>query len=77
MVWRDLSHDGVSDPGELYGLTDLGITGIALDATPMDGYADGQTLLAQGTFSKADGSTGEFVEVAFDWRAGQHHDFLV
>jgi hypothetical protein len=77
VVWQDLNHDGVSDPGELYGLADLGITGIALEATPLDGYADGQALLAQGTFSKADGGTGEFVEVAFDWRAGHHHDFLM
>ena len=73
LVWQDLNHDGVSDPDELYGLADLGITGIALAATPLDGYLDGQMLLAQGTFSRADGGTGEFVEVAFDWRAGQHH----
>ena len=77
LVWQDVNHDGVSDPDELYGLADRGITGIALDATPLDGYLDGQMLLAQGTFSKADGGTGEFVEVAFDWRAGQHQEFLV
>jgi hypothetical protein len=82
LVWQDVNHDGVSDPGELYGLTDLGITGIALDATPLDGCLDDQMLLAQGTFSRANGGTGDFVEVAFDWYSGRidpHHqtDFLV
>jgi hypothetical protein len=77
VAWQDANRDGVSDAGELYGLADLGITGIALDATPLDGYLDGQMLLAQGTFSRVDGSTGDFVEVAFEWRAGQHHDFLM
>ena len=82
LVWQDANHDGVSGADELYGLADRGITGIALAATPLDGYLDGQMLLAQGTFSRADGGTGEFVEVAFDWHAGRidphrQTDFLV
>ncbi|MDB5602987.1 MAG: hypothetical protein JWN71_5031, partial [Xanthobacteraceae bacterium] len=65
-VWQDVNHDGVSEAGELKSLADLGITGISLDATPTDGYLDGQKLLAQGTFTNADGTTGNFVEVDFD-----------
>lgn len=29
-VWVDLNHNGVSDPGELISLSDLGITSISL-----------------------------------------------
>ena len=65
-VWQDLNHDGVSDAGELTGLAALGITGINLGATPVDGYLNGQQLLSQGTFNYADGSTGSFTEVGFE-----------
>ena len=69
-VWQDLDHDGVSDAGELKSLADHGITGINLDATPVDGTVDGQQLVAEGTFNKADGTTGTFVEVAFETALG-------
>ena len=69
-VWQDLDHDGVSDAGELKSLADHGITGINLDATPVDGTVDGQQIAAEGTFNKADGSSGTFVEVAFETALG-------
>jgi hypothetical protein len=69
-VWQDLNHDGVSDAGELTGLAALGITGINLGATPVDGYLNGQQVLSEGTFNYADGSTGGFVEVGFETELG-------
>ena len=69
-VWQDLDHDGVSDAGELTGLAALGITGINLGATPVNGYLDGQELLSQGTFNYTDGSTGDYVEVGFETELG-------
>jgi hypothetical protein len=33
-VWVDLNHNGVSDPGELFSLADLGITSISLKYEP-------------------------------------------
>ena len=77
MVWQDFNHDGVSDAGELTSLLNAGITGISLNATPADGHVDGQTLLARGAFTRADGSHGDFIEVAFDWHRAQHPDFVV
>ncbi|MBX9777183.1 MAG: type I secretion C-terminal target domain-containing protein [Xanthobacteraceae bacterium] len=70
-VWQDLDHDGVSDAGELTSLAALGITGINLGATPVDGYVNGQQLLSEGSFTYADGSSGSFVEVAFDTELGE------
>ena len=32
MVWRDLNEDGVTQPGELFSLTDAGIASIAASA---------------------------------------------
>jgi Ca2+-binding RTX toxin-like protein len=70
MVWQDLNHDGVSDAGELASLTDHGISGINLAATPSGGTIDGQELIAEGTFNFADGTTGAFAEVGLDTALG-------
>ncbi|CDZ34087.1 Hypothetical protein NGAL_HAMBI1145_21660 [Neorhizobium galegae bv. officinalis] len=66
LVWQDANGNGVSDEGELKGLHDYDITGISLDADSAEGYIDGQSLFAEGSFTYADGSTGSFVEVGFD-----------
>jgi Ca2+-binding RTX toxin-like protein len=66
LVWQDANHNGVSDPGELASLADHGITSISLDAAAGTGQINGQAIAANGTFTNADGSTGNFVEVAFD-----------
>jgi T1SS-143 domain-containing protein len=76
-VWQDLDHDGVSDAGELTGLAALGITGINLGATAVDGYVNGQQLLAEGTFTYADGSTGSFAEVGFETELGEGETYVV
>jgi VCBS repeat-containing protein len=76
LVWQDLNHDGVSDVGELSSLTDHAITSLSLDTTATDLHIDGQQVLAQGSYSLSDGSTGSFVEVAFDTSLGQTENTL-
>ncbi|HET9716230.1 MAG TPA: VCBS domain-containing protein [Pseudolabrys sp.] len=70
LVWQDNDHDGVADDGELSTLSAQGITAINLDAASTDATIDGQQLQAQGLFTYAGGSTGSFVEVAFDTSYG-------
>ena len=70
VVWQDANHDGVSDAGELKSLSALGITGIDLGAVGSNAYIDGQAVLAEGSFTYADGTTGTFVEVNFDAALG-------
>ncbi len=69
-VWLDADVDGVSDDGELSSLIAQGIASISLNITPGDGEIDGQTVLSEGMFANTDGSSGLFVEVAFDAALG-------
>jgi T1SS-143 domain-containing protein len=65
-VWVDANNNGVSDEGELSSLFDNGVTSISLTTDQTVGTEDGQTIFAEGEFTFADGSTGNFVEVGFD-----------
>ena len=65
-IWVDANNNGVSDEGELSSLSDHGVTSISLTTDQTGGEEDGQTIFAEGEFTFADGSTGNFVEVGFD-----------
>jgi len=69
-VWQDLNHNGITDRGELSSLADHSIGGISLEATASNSEISGQTILADGDYTLTDGSTGHFVEVAFDTTLG-------
>jgi hypothetical protein len=63
-IWRDLNGNGVTDAGELKTLTESGITGISLNAsTPPHGSVRGNTVTAEATFTRADGSTSTIADV--------------
>lgn len=66
VVWQDANRDGVSDAGELKSLPALGITSIDLGAAGSNIFINGQAILAEGSFTYADGAKGTFVEVDFD-----------
>ncbi|NBB48494.1 VWA domain-containing protein, partial [Rhizobium sp. CRIBSB] len=65
-VWMDADNDGVSDQGELSSLSANGVASISLTTDQTGGTEDDQTIFAEGEFTFADGSTGNFVEVGFD-----------
>jgi len=65
-IWTDGNADGVSDAGELRSLADHGITSISAPSTPASGIIDGQEIIGEGSFTRADGSTGGYVEVALE-----------
>lgn len=60
-VWRDLNQDGISQVGELFTLSELGIAAINLDP---DGTSDinlgnGNVIDSHGTYVRTDGSAGQ------------------
>ncbi|SEI16964.1 T1SS-143 domain-containing protein/type I secretion C-terminal target domain (VC_A0849 subclass) [Rhizobium tibeticum] len=69
-VWQDLNHNGITDSGELSSLADHSISSISLDANASNSEINGQSILADGSYTLTDGSTGHFVEVAFDTTLG-------
>ncbi|MBB3539883.1 VCBS domain-containing protein [Rhizobium sp. BK399] len=69
-VWQDLNHNGITDSGELSSLSDHSISSISLDANASNSEINGQSILADGSYTLTDGSTGHFVEVAFDTTLG-------
>ncbi|CAN7205389.1 cadherin-like domain-containing protein [Rhizobium sp. LjRoot258] len=69
-VWQDLNHNGITDSGELSSLADHSISSISLDATVSNSEINGQSILADGSYTLTDGSAGHFVEVAFDTTLG-------
>ncbi|QFY59410.1 type I secretion C-terminal target domain-containing protein [Rhizobium grahamii] len=73
-IWQDLNHNGITDAGELSSLADHSIASISLDAHATDTSINGQSVLADGSYTLTDGSTGHFVEVAFDTTLGGSTD---
>ncbi|MBZ9793910.1 cadherin-like domain-containing protein [Rhizobium sp. 3T7] len=69
-VWQDLNHNGITDSGELSSLADHSISSVSLDANASNAEINGQSILADGDYTLTDGSTGHFVEVAFDTTLG-------
>ena len=65
-VWVDSTADGVTQPGELFTLTQLGIDSIDLNWTTVNATdAQGNVQNSVGTFLKADGTTGTIAEYTF------------
>jgi T1SS-143 domain-containing protein len=71
-VWQDLDHNGITDAGELTTLANDGISSISLSTTASSATIAGQSVLSEGSFINADGSTGHLSEVALDTGLGQH-----
>ena len=66
VVWQDLNGDGISAAIETQGLEDVGITSISLTATSSNYQIEGNDILWEGAFARADGTTGLIVDAFFD-----------
>lgn len=64
-VWQDANSDGISQAGELQNLSEHGISLIDLDAARAERTVDGNTVFAEGTYTKVDGSEGAYAGVSF------------
>lgn len=65
MVWQDLNGNGVIDPGELQSLSALGISAINVTGTASSQVVNGNYVTATGSFTYANGTTGEVGDVSF------------
>ena len=70
LVWRDANANGVTDAGELSTLVEQGITSISTATATADQMIDDQSVVGRGTFTRADGRTGDYVEVQLDTQLG-------
>jgi hypothetical protein len=69
-VWQDKNSDGASQANELKSLAALGILSINLGTTALGVTTpQGTQLLARGSFTRADGSTGRAYDAIFDTNA--------
>ncbi len=63
-VWVDADGDAVTDAGELRTLASLNITSIGVNGVaPATGSIRGNTVRAETTFTRADGTTGTIADV--------------
>ena len=63
-VWRDADGDGVTEPGELFGLPDLGIASIGVAGTASHQTIAGSLVTATSSFTRRDGTTGTVADVS-------------
>lgn len=63
-VWVDSLGDAQYQDGSLYSLSQLDIASIDLHATSANRDSHGNTILADSTFTKSDGSTGHIAGVS-------------
>ena len=64
-VWVDANGDGITEPGELYTLSQLGIVSINLNATQVDQTIAGNRISSISSYTLADGTTREIADAWF------------
>ena len=66
-VWQDADSDGITDKGEFYTLTELGIVEIGLTSDGIQSSSEDGSVTLYGTssYTNADGSTGAVGDVGF------------
>ncbi|MGF6772914.1 hypothetical protein P3T18_005408 [Paraburkholderia sp. GAS199] len=62
-VWVDTTGTGQFQDGQLYSLNQLGIASLNLDGKQMNQDSNGNEILVDSAFTRADGSTGDMASV--------------
>lgn len=65
-VWQDKDADGVTDAGELTGLTAAGIESLNAAFTAVSKTNAGNDIAAEGSYTKIGGGSGLIADVRFD-----------
>jgi hypothetical protein len=69
-VWVDTTGTGDFHSDQLYTLGQLGITSINLNAANVQENSNGNTILADSSFTRSDGSSGDIAGVALRFASG-------
>lgn len=69
-VWEDANGDGISDPGELHTLDEVGIASIGLVSDHRLQLLSGNTVFGTTQFTRKDGTTGLVGDVQFAFANG-------
>jgi Ca2+-binding RTX toxin-like protein len=64
-IWVDADQDGRNDAGELKTLAQVGVTSISLASTTLGTTVNGNLISDTSTFTRANGSTGQIVDIWF------------
>ena len=70
-VWVDTTGTGDFHSDQLYTLGQLGITSINLNAANVERNSNGNTILADSSFTRSDGSSGDIAGVALRFASGR------
>ena len=73
-VWVDTTGTGQFETGQLKSLDQLGITSLNLDGTQANRNNNGNQILTDSTFKRADGSTGDIAGVNLMYNPGATAD---
>jgi len=65
LVWQDLDQDGVSDPGELKTLDEVGINSISVIRSDITGANQGHSVGYEASFQRVNGTTGTAQTIYF------------
>jgi Ca2+-binding RTX toxin-like protein len=66
-LWKDVNGDGVTENGELLTFGEAGIASISVASQRQQNVFDeGNQILDQGSFTRADGTTGRASDVTFE-----------
>lgn len=69
LAFEDRNRNGRSEPGELKPLIDVGVKSLNLDATESSEKSNGNSVVADSTFERTDGTTGRLGELLFQYLA--------
>lgn len=63
LIWQDLNQDGITDPGELKTLSQLGIQSISLNTTKTNVTNQGNQVRTTSNFTRTNGTQSEIASI--------------